>query len=51
MARYGMALDYKNCINCKACEVEVSVNIVKMRLVNPFVLPMRHIMMIMVLFG
>ncbi len=20
MARYGMALDYKNCINCKACE-------------------------------
>ncbi|MEA3491770.1 MAG: 4Fe-4S dicluster domain-containing protein [Campylobacterota bacterium] len=21
MARYGMALDYKNCINCKACEV------------------------------
>jgi Fe-S-cluster-containing dehydrogenase component len=47
MARYGMALDYKNCINCKACEVDI----VKMRLVNPFVLPMRHIMMIMVLFG
>ena len=21
MAKYGMALDYKNCINCKACEV------------------------------
>ncbi len=21
MATYGMALDYKNCINCKACEV------------------------------
>jgi len=21
MARYGMALDYKNCVNCKACEV------------------------------
>ncbi|MEA2050255.1 MAG: 4Fe-4S dicluster domain-containing protein [Campylobacterota bacterium] len=21
MARFGMALDYKNCINCKACEV------------------------------
>jgi Fe-S-cluster-containing dehydrogenase component len=21
MARYAMALDYKNCINCKACEV------------------------------
>ena len=21
MARYGMVLDYKNCINCKACEV------------------------------
>ncbi len=21
MARYGMALDYKNCINCRACEV------------------------------
>ncbi|HHD73079.1 MAG TPA: 4Fe-4S dicluster domain-containing protein, partial [Epsilonproteobacteria bacterium] len=21
MANYGMALDYKNCINCKACEV------------------------------
>ncbi len=20
MARFGMALDYKNCINCKACE-------------------------------
>ena len=20
MARYGMALNYKNCINCKACE-------------------------------
>jgi len=26
MARYGMALDYKNCINCKACEVGGSLS-------------------------
>jgi len=26
MARYGMALDYKNCINCKACEVACKEN-------------------------